>query len=124
MSLLSSFTNDFNATISILSRSVGTDNVWQRKEIFTESEKDIKCLIMMNKFQIDQTIWKEISYYKSTHYVRLELWPVAKVGDKIKDQSGKEYDVKFVYENPGFGGDPDHLVLYVDVIDARADTVK
>jgi hypothetical protein len=73
MSLLSSFTNDFNATISILSRSVDIDAVGQRKEIFSESESGIKCLIMMNKFETDKTIGKEIQYYKSTHYVRLEL---------------------------------------------------
>jgi hypothetical protein len=80
----------------------------------------------MNKFETNKTIGKEIQYFKSTHYVRLELWRVVEdiktdsliaqkytvnVGDKIKDQNGKEYDVKFIYENPWFGGSADHLVL-------------
>jgi hypothetical protein len=123
MSLLSSFKNDFNAVIDVLSRTTTTDAVGQRQSLFTPTQSWIDCLIMQNSFKTDKEIkgWS-ITYYESTHLVRLELWPIVKVGDKIKNQQNVEYEVKFVYENPWFGGVSDHLVLYVDIINARSDT--
>jgi hypothetical protein len=123
MSLLSSFKNDFNELISILTRTTITDTVGQRKSVFSTTQSDISCLIMQNSFKTDKEVKSgSLTYYESTHLVRLELWPTVKVWDKIKDKKEREYEVKFVYENPGFGGNPDHLVLYVDIIDARSDS--
>ena len=125
-SLLSSFTEDFNATIE-LQRAVKTkDSIWQDKEEFTFYATGIKCLLLRNKQVWYWHFTQDVEYIKTSHKLRMELlfdwkWDVKiavdiQENDKVIDAVGREYEVKFVEQSPWFGGEPDHMLLFIDRI--------
>lgn len=117
-SLLSSFQNDFNRTISIY-KLVKTENeIWEEIESWpTESQSWIKCLLLLNKQRYDAYISNEVEYIKTTHKIRMDFWPEIEEWDKIQDNNWVWYTVKFADNAPGFDWVDDHLLVLVDKIE-------
>jgi len=116
-SLLSSFKNDFNKTISVYAEVETQNDIWEVAKTWpTVTTTGIKCLLLLNNQRYDAFVENKVEYIKTTHQVRLELWPTINIWDKIKDEDNLWYDVKFTNKAPWFGGVDDHLLLLVDVI--------
>lgn len=116
-SLLSSFKNDFNRTIAVYPEVETKNDIWEIEKTWpTVGDANIECLLLLNNQKYDQFVNNAVEYLKTTHKVRLELWPTINVWDKIKDEFDVWYNVKFTNNAPWFGGIDDHLLLLVDVI--------
>lgn len=116
-SLLSSFTEDFNATIELQRFAETKDAIWQVQKTFTSYATGIKCLLLRNKQKpYDNFAWWDVEYIKTTHKLRMETLHDIQEGDKVIDAVSREYEVKFVEQSPWFWGEPDHMLLFIDRI--------
>ena len=121
MSLLSSFKSDFNRKISVRKQK---SNTFPNGEVIkerTKNQENIPCLIMLNDAKYNQTLGiasrpNQMEYLKASHTIRLEFWPQIEKGNRIEDDKGQKYQVEFVYATPWFGGEDDHLLLYVETL--------
>ena len=76
---------------------------------------------MLNDAKYNQTLGttsrpNQMEYLKASHTIRLEFWSTIEKGNRIEDNKGQKYQVEFVYTTPGFGGEDDHLLLYVETL--------
>lgn len=116
-SLLSSFANDFNRTIAIYPRVETKNEIWENDMTWpTASETGIKCLLLLRSEQYNKWISEQVEYIKTTHKVRMDFGPEITEWDKIQDNEGVWYDVKFVTPTPGFDWNDDHLLVLCDII--------
>ena len=120
-SLLSSFANDFNRTISVYPRVETKNGIWEMVMTRpTASATGIKCLLLLGSTRWDYLYWKyintQIEYIKTTHKIRMDNWPVIQEWDKIKDDNNVWYDIRFVSKAPWFGGIDDHLLVLCDIV--------
>lgn len=120
-SLLSSFANDFNKTISVYPKVTSKNNIWEVETTWpTPTSTGIKCLLLLWYNKSDYAYWEYIEnqfeYIKTTHKIRMDNWPIIKEWDKIKDNNNVWYNVRFVTNAPWFGGVDDHLLILVDII--------
>lgn len=116
-SLLSSFENDFNRTISVYPRVETRDAsgdvlmTWP-----TANATGISCLLLLKEERPNQWVRDQVAYIKTTHKIRLDFGPTIVEGDKIKDEFNVWYDVIFVTPTPWFDGNDDHLLVLCDII--------
>lgn len=92
----------------------------QPVENFVQQAWVIEWFLFLNKFQDDQSMSRNnnsLTYYKTTHKIRIPKGYDIKRWDKVTNQSWEEFIVKYSYKQPGFNGEVDHLLLYVDLID-------
>lgn len=116
-SLLSSFANDFNRTIAVYPKVVAKNNIWEVETTWpTASATGIKCLLLLKQEQYNKWIKEQVEYIKTTHKIRLDFGPTITEGDKIQDNDGVWYDVKFVTPTPWFDWNDDHLLVLCDII--------
>ena len=117
MSFLKEFKDCFNDEIDIYPLVQTTNDIWENIETRPSvSQTGIKCFIILNNKKYDIYTENEVEFVKSTHKVRLEIWPTINLWDKIKDENGIFYNVKYIRKAPWFKGEDDHLVLLVDII--------
>jgi len=116
-SLLSSFTDDFNAVIEVKQSTSGKNSIWEKTATFNTIATGIKCLLLRNSQKpYDMFAWNMVEFVKTSHKARLEKGVVIKEWDVIEDANAVEYEVKFVELSPWFGGEPDHMLLFIDRI--------
>ena len=116
-SLLSSFTEDFNATIELQRLTNVKDSIWQVQKTFVSYATGVKCLLLRNKkVAYGGFAENQVEYIKTTHKLRMETVYDVQEGDKVIDAVLREYEVKFVEQSPWFGGEPDHMLLFIDRI--------
>ena len=114
-SLLSSFTDDFNAVITIKQRTSSKNAIWEDTGAFTVLHEGVKCLLLRNSQKpYDMYAWNSVEFIKTTHKARLEKWLTIKEWDVIEDANGIEYVVKFEELSPWFWGEADHMLLFID----------
>jgi len=116
-SLLSSFSSDFNRTLSVYPETVVVNNIGEREITWdTPSDTGIKCLLLLNKEKHDQYVNSQAEYIKTSHKIRMEFGPTIVEGDKVKDENDIWYNVKFVTNATWFDGNDDHLLVLSDII--------
>ncbi len=116
-SLLSSFENDFNRTISVYPRVEAKDTIGAMTFTWpTASTTWISCLLLLKQENYNKWVSQQVEYIKTTHKIRLDFGPTITEGDKIKDDFNVWYDVKFVTSTPWFDGFDDHLLVLCDII--------
>lgn len=116
-SLLSSFSDDFNATIEVLRHNEVKSETWFVKNEFTSLYSWVKCLLLRNKqTPYNNFIDNSVEYIQTTHKARLEKNYKIKEKDKVIDQNGREFEVKFVEKTPWFWWSDDHLLLFLERI--------
>ena len=116
-SLLSSFTDDFNAVISIEQRTAWKNAIGEDESTHNEIASGIKCLLLRNKQKpYDQYAWSMVEFIKTSHKARLEKGVIINEKDVVVDADGVRYEVKFVELSPWFGGEADHMLLFIDRI--------
>ncbi len=121
MSLLSSFANDFNRDMLIYSCSITKGKMGQEKKRYQEIWT-IKGILLPSKENYDnytsntKTGNNGLVYDQFEYEFRCELGPKIKKWDFFKDNLGR-YEVKRSYRAPGFWGEDDHLVCYLNESD-------
>lgn len=116
-SLLSSFTDDFNATITIKTKTPTKNAIWEDEWTYSVLASGIKCLLLRNSQKpYDLYAWNTVEFIKTTHKARLEKGLVVKEWYLVEDGDGIEYEVKFVELSPWFWGEADHMLLFIDRI--------
>lgn len=116
-SLLSSFSDDFNAKIDVYRFIEKKSETWFVKNDYEKIFEKIPCLLLRDNWNpYNNFIPNMWSFIKTTHKIRLEKNFKISEKDKIIDQNSVEYEVKFVEETPWFGWQNDHLLLLVDRI--------
>lgn len=114
-SLLSSFSDDFNAKIDVYRFIEKKSETWFVKNDFEKKYTWISCLLLRDNWNpYNNFITNMWSYIKTTHKIRLEKGFEILEKDKVIDQNWIEYEVKFVEETPGFAWNNDHLLLLID----------
>lgn len=121
-SLLSSFKNDFNRTISVYPRVEQQDPTnWEMVMTWpTATATGVKCLLLLRgdqgSMKYNQYINNQVEYIKTTHKIRLDFGPTINAWDKITDNTGVTYVAKLVLSTPWFDGVDDHLLVLCDVM--------
>lgn len=123
MSLLSSFSSDFNRTMDVYVLSTQKNWIWEKEKSYTKQQQTIEWLLLPNKAEYDKFSWSQKSnganwviYDIFEYKFRCEFWPSLKKWDKLQDEFWKSFEIKRIVRNPWFGGD-DHLLLYLNECD-------
>lgn len=116
-SLLSSFSDDFNARIKVFRFIEKKSPTWFVEADFELVYDNISCLLLRDVWNpYNNNILNMWSFIKTTHKIRCEKGFEIFEKDKVVDQNWLEYEVKFVEETPGFAWENDHLLLFVEKV--------
>lgn len=121
MSLLSSFSSDFNRDMEIFSTNEEIDSLWQRKLKYQKTWTALGILLpkaeKYDQFSTDKQWGKNGIVYDTFSFTfRCEFGVIIKKKYRLKDQYWTCYEVKRAFPSPWFGGD-DHLVCYLEECD-------
>lgn len=121
MSLLSSFSDDFNRSMRIFIAHEEISPIGQRRKKYQESWLIIGLLLptkaSYNQFSSNKQAGNNGTLYDKYEYsFRCEFGVDLKKGDILQDQFEKTYEIKRALRSPWFEWD-DHLVCYIDECD-------
>jgi len=114
MSLLSSFKDDFNRTITIYWNTQTKSSTWFVNDTYSIIASWVKCLLLKNNNKYLENIDDKVNILQTSHKIRLDFWINIQEGNKIVDNLWESFIIKFVENCPGFWWNDDHLVLYAD----------
>lgn len=114
MSLLSSFKDDFNRTITVYTNTEVKSATWFVTDDYLILASDVKCLLLKNSNKFLENIENKVELLQTSHKIRLDFWIDIQEWNKIVDNLWESFIIKFVENCPGFWWSDDHLILYAD----------